>query len=239
MKTSTRTPRQFRVPVCDRMIEAVKSDDGKFLVNLKSVCESFGMDYMAQFTKLRSPDCDWATIVLMRRTADDGTCRELTMIDIESLPMWLVMTEPGEVAPEFRPGLVRFQEEARSVLSAWFPAGSFDWLTSAEGPVVGMRPGTRPRPRRKKSRTGVAPSRLTCDPQEDGIIEFEAAPRPPGQRGDHEYMTLREFCDLHAITNSQGRPLSDEELAEIEPTLDAMSAALNIPVKKVQAKQAP
>jgi hypothetical protein len=52
-------------------------------------------------------------------------------------------------------------------------------------------------------------------------------------------MTLREFCDLHGLTNSQEQPFSNEELAEIEPELDAMSAALGNPVRRIQARQAP
>lgn len=169
----------------------------------------------------------------MRTMPDDGACHELTMIDIESLPLWLVMTHPGEVAPGFRLGLIQFQDEANAVLSAWFPARSLDWLASAEGPGGGMRPGTRPRPRRKKARTRVAPSRLMLDHHEDGIVEFEAALRPLGHCRDLAYTTIREFCDRHGMTNSQGQPLSDEELAEIEPRLEAMSAALGIPVRKL------
>jgi P22_AR N-terminal domain len=239
MKASKESPSQFRVPVCDRMIEAVEIDDGKILVSLESVCESFGMDYAVQLTKLRSPDCDWATILITREVANDGTCRELAVIDIESLPLWLVMTDPVEVAPEFRPGLVRFQDKATSVLSAWFPARSFDGLTSAPGPADMKRPRTTPGLRRKKVRSGLAPLQLMSDHHEDRIVEFEAVPRPLGQRRDPGYMTLREYCDRFGVTNSQGRPLTDEELAEIEPMLEARSAALDIPVKKVQAKQAP
>jgi P22_AR N-terminal domain len=239
MKASKKSPSQFRVPVCDRMIEAVETDDGKMLVSLKSVCESFGMDYAVQLTKLQSPDFDWATILISREVADDGTCRELAVIDVESLPLWLVMIEPVEVAPEFRPGLVRFQDEAKSVLSAWFPARSFDGLTSAPRPADMKRSGTTPGLRRKKARSGVAPLRLVCDYHEDKIVEFEAVPRPLGQRRDLEYMTLREYCDRYGVTDSQGQPLNDKDLAEIETTLKAMSAARGIPVKKVRAKQAP
>lgn len=64
MKASKKLPGQFRIPVCDRTIESVETVDGMILVSLTSVCESFGMDYTAQLTKLRSPDCDWATIVI-------------------------------------------------------------------------------------------------------------------------------------------------------------------------------
>ena len=213
MKASKESPSQFRVPVCDCMIEAVKTDDGKTMVSVKCVCESFGMDFAVQLKKLRSPDCDWATILITREIADDGTCRELAAIDIESLPLWLVMTEPDEVAPEFRPGLVRFQAEAKTVLSAWFPATSLGWLTSAPETEHRRRSVTIPRDKYKRMRSSIAPSQLICDNQEDRIIADESVPRPPAQGGDLEYMTLRDYCDRHGVTDSQGRPLDDEQLA--------------------------
>jgi len=88
-------------------------------------------------------------------------------------------------------------------------------------------------------RSGVDPLRSICDDPEDRVVEFEAVPRTLGQRRDLEYMTIREYCNQYGVTDSQGRPLDDKALAEIETTLVAMSAANNIPVKKVAAKQAP
>ena len=115
MKTAKKTRSEFRVPVCDRVIEVIEFDDGKIMIDAKSLCEAFGMDYTAFLSKCK------------------------------------------------------------------------------------------------------------------------VVPWDRGRVPDIKSMTVREFHDRYGLTNSQGRPMSDEELAEIGP---AWCAALDIPWKKVQAKQA-
>lgn len=61
---------------------------------------------------------------------------------------------------------------------------------------------------------------------------------------DWATMTLREHFDRIGVTNSQGRPFDDKELAEIELMLkaisaEAISAELRLPVRRVRAGQAP
>lgn len=93
--------------------------DGKDVwVSLRRACENIGIDYASQFTKLREKS--WATIVLFPTVGLDGKNRDMTMIHLDSLPMWLATIEASRVAPEVRPRLEKYQLECAKVLRDHF-----------------------------------------------------------------------------------------------------------------------
>lgn len=125
-----------QVPFYDNSIEAVRADDGTIMVSLKRVCESLGVSMQGQHEKLSK--CEWATVKIILTVAEDGKRRRLTMIDLESLPMWLATINVSKVRIAVRPKLLQYQREARAVLAAWF--------ADVKGsPLNADRPNTRTR----------------------------------------------------------------------------------------------
>jgi len=51
---------------------------------------------------LHTPDYDWATVVLITTVAQDGKPHKVVMIDLESVPMWLITIQTSRVAFELR-----------------------------------------------------------------------------------------------------------------------------------------
>lgn len=97
------------------------SDEGKTLVSLRHMCESIGVDFAGQFTKLKNKS--WAVVVLNSTTGSDGKTYQMTMIDRRTMTMWLATIEPSRVKPEARPILEAFQNEAADALDAYFNEG--------------------------------------------------------------------------------------------------------------------
>lgn len=97
------------------------SDEGKPLVSLRHMCESIGVDFAGQFTKLKKKS--WAVVVLNSTTGADGKNYQMTMIDRRTMTMWLATIEPTRVKPEARPMLEAFQNEAADALDAYFHEG--------------------------------------------------------------------------------------------------------------------
>lgn len=109
-----------QIPFHGQTITAM-SDEGKPLVSLRHMCESIGVDFAGQFTKLKNKS--WATVVLNSTVAEDGKTRTMTMIDRRTMTMWLATIEPSRVNPEARPLLAAFQNEAADALDAYFNEG--------------------------------------------------------------------------------------------------------------------
>jgi hypothetical protein len=216
-----------QVPFHDDVIEAVQTEDGKIMVNLKSVCRSLGIDDSPQHRKLRT--CGWATTTIMESVAQDGKQRMVTMIDHESLPMWLTSINPGKVRPEIREKLLRYQREAKAVLSAWFLGESSD------------APGLAAEFAAMKKRMAALERDMTlaCDwrdiwhakaaQMEDTTQTLARIVRPID--GDHgEYMTAREFIDRYRVWNDMGRIINGIEIRAIGRTIAEISRALRVPI---------
>jgi hypothetical protein len=57
---------------------------------------------------------------MMTTVAQGGKEREVVMIDLATLPMWLATIDGSRVAEEARPKLIRFQKECAQVLRDHF-----------------------------------------------------------------------------------------------------------------------
>lgn len=101
-------------------LEAIRFD-GKVYVSLRRCCECLDVDFSSQHKRLsdreRSP---WATMVVMTTVAKDGKEREVAMIDLDTLPMWLATIDASRVDEAVRPKLLRYQQECAKVLRDHF-----------------------------------------------------------------------------------------------------------------------
>lgn len=106
-----------RVKFYGEEIEATRSD-GAVWVSLRRCCESLGVDYASQYTKLKKKR--WCRIVLNAIPDARGRSQDTVMIHVDSLPMWLATIEPSRVLPQLRDWLVKWQVEAAAVLRDHF-----------------------------------------------------------------------------------------------------------------------
>jgi hypothetical protein len=108
------------VPFRGQTLDALRDEDGKVWVSLLRICKLVGVAFTSQRAKLQSPGHEWAVMKMIFTTAADGKDRETLMIDLESLPLWLVTINSSKTRVALRPFLLRLQLEAKAVLAAWF-----------------------------------------------------------------------------------------------------------------------
>lgn len=108
------------VPGTDINLMAQLVGQKPFII-LKPICDGLGIDEDAQRRKLAQ--ADWATTSLITAVAADGRTREMTAVDADCLPMWLVTIQPSRVAEHVRPALVALQREAAHALRDYFYNG--------------------------------------------------------------------------------------------------------------------
>ena len=94
--------------------------DGKEWASITHVCEVLGIDSKSQRRKLH--DKSWACGVMMTLQVS-GQGREVFMVDRRTLTMWLATIDTNRVAPEARPTLEAFQNEAADALDRYFHQG--------------------------------------------------------------------------------------------------------------------
>jgi len=113
----------FLAPIVGDTLQVVWCD-GRAMVSLRPLCEFMGLDYLEEYGKLVSPDCDWASLAVLPETGPDGVRSKLTLMNLELVPFWLTTVEPTAVNPAIRESLERLHYEC-----AAFEA------SSANGPV--------------------------------------------------------------------------------------------------------
>lgn len=96
----------------------VQKDGNEVFVSVKRVCEALGVDYPTQLSKLKEKE--WAVVGLCPTTGTDGKSYQMTMLHLDSLPLWLATIDAGRVAEDARPKLLRYQKECARVLADHF-----------------------------------------------------------------------------------------------------------------------
>ena len=84
--------------------------EGEPWVSAKHVCETLGISWNSQHTKLSGKQ--WATIAMIGTVAEDGKRREMSMVDRRTLTMWLATIDTNRVNEAARPTLEAYQLEA-------------------------------------------------------------------------------------------------------------------------------
>lgn len=100
-------------------------------VSIWSVCAALGVRLQTQLAKLRSSDYEWACEVMITSTGSDGKKYQMAMIDLESLPMWLVTIKPSKVAFKVREKLRAYKKcSPRGSAGNTAPDGLSKWGAS-------------------------------------------------------------------------------------------------------------
>ncbi len=82
---------------------------------MRPIVEGMGLDWAAQFTKLKSERFG-STVVEIATVAQDGKQREMTCMPVRKLAGWLMGISPNKVKPELREKILAYQHECDDVL---------------------------------------------------------------------------------------------------------------------------
>ena len=90
--------------------------DGVKYVAVKPICDSLGLDWASQFTKIKSNEVLETTIVFITTVAEDGKNREMICLPIDMINGWLFTINPNRVSEEIKPLVIYYQKECYKVL---------------------------------------------------------------------------------------------------------------------------
>lgn len=106
--------------------------DGDVLVAVKPIAEKLGLQWEAQYKRLRRTATLAKGMSIMDIPSPGGP-QQMVCLRLKLIPGWLFGVDVKRVRPEVRPMLERYQEEAYEVLWNYFRG-------SADSPVPGGRP---------------------------------------------------------------------------------------------------
>ncbi|MCD9083015.1 hypothetical protein JFT52_07395 [Acinetobacter baumannii] len=96
--------------------------EGQPYVPMRSVVQGMGLDWAAQFTKLKQRFATCVVEIAMQILGDDQS-RAHTCLLLRKLPAWLYSIMPGKVRPELRDTVILYQQECDDVLWEYWTKG--------------------------------------------------------------------------------------------------------------------
>ena len=108
------------IPFHGQTVQSVEVD-GKPHVVFRPLVESIGMDFASQYRRLNGKS--WATIVKTTTVGADGKNRDMTVIDVRTLTMWLATIDENRVSEEARPLVIAYQNEIADVIESYWTQG--------------------------------------------------------------------------------------------------------------------
>lgn len=108
------------IPFHGQSVQSVEID-GKPVVVLKAMTENLGLSYSSQLQKLKGKS--WATVSMINTVGADGKNRDMTVIDVRTLTMWLATIDENRVSEEARPLVVAYQNEVADAIESYWTQG--------------------------------------------------------------------------------------------------------------------
>lgn len=108
------------IPFHGQSVQSVEID-GKPYVVFRPLVESIGLDADSQMKRLRRHS--WATTVKMTGVGADGKNRDMTVIDVRTLTMWLATIDENRVNEEARPLVIAYQNEVADAIESYWTQG--------------------------------------------------------------------------------------------------------------------
>lgn len=108
------------IPFHGQTVQSVEVD-GKPHVVFRPLVESLGLDADSQMKRLRRHS--WATTVKMTGVGADGKNRDMTVIDVRTLTMWLATIDENRVSEEARPLVIAYQNEVADAIESYWANG--------------------------------------------------------------------------------------------------------------------
>lgn len=98
--------------------------NGQHYIAMKPIVESMGLQWHAQFERLKRNSILNSTIRMIRTVAEDGKSREMLMLDIDYLNGWLFGIEANRIKKEdVKQKVNQYQKECYKVLNDYFKKG--------------------------------------------------------------------------------------------------------------------
>ncbi|WAR42918.1 phage antirepressor N-terminal domain-containing protein [Methylomonas rapida] len=113
------TTQALTIPFHDQSLVAALINDMPH-VALKPICDNLGIDWTAQFRRIKRNEFLNSTVAMMAIVAEDGKLREMLMMPIKYLNGWLFGVDASRVKPEIKPRLLDYQRECFKVLATHF-----------------------------------------------------------------------------------------------------------------------
>lgn len=95
--------------------------NGEAYTPMKPIVEGMGLDWAAQFTKVKQRFA--STIAEIAMVAEDGKQRLMTCLPLRKLPGWLYSISVNKVKPALRELVARYQTECDDVLWSYWTRG--------------------------------------------------------------------------------------------------------------------
>ena len=108
------------IPFHGNQVQAVDVDGTPHVV-FRPLVESIGLDPDGQMKRLRRKS--WATTVMTTVVGADGKNRDMTVIDVRTLTMWLATIDENRVSDEARPLVIAYQSEIADVIESYWTQG--------------------------------------------------------------------------------------------------------------------
>ena len=89
-------------------------------VAMRPICENIGLDWAAQYQKIKRHHILSSTIVITTMVAQDGKERETVCLPLGFLNGWLLGVDVNKVKPEIKDTLIKYQLECYDVLYKHF-----------------------------------------------------------------------------------------------------------------------
>jgi len=114
--------------------------NGEPFAPAKPICEAIGLDWSAQFTKLKSADHRWGSEDVLA-VANDGKQRSMICLPVRKLSAWLYSITPAKVAPELRAKIEAYQAECDDALWRYWTEGRASReVAPQQAPALPSRP---------------------------------------------------------------------------------------------------
>lgn len=98
----------------------VFTQNNRHYVAMKPICENIGLQWEAQFKRIKRNDILNLAISMMEMVAKDGKTHQTLCLPLEYLNGWLFGVDARRVKPQIRERLLQYQRECFQVLAAHF-----------------------------------------------------------------------------------------------------------------------
>ncbi|MCH7357268.1 phage antirepressor N-terminal domain-containing protein [Acinetobacter sp. NIPH 1958] len=117
---TTNSLTQITVPFHSAELYLVEHN-GQPYTPMKPIVEGMGLDWAAQFNKLKQKFA--STIAEITMVANDGKERLMMCLPVRKLPAWLYSVNPNKVSAEIRENVIVYQNECDDVLWDYWTKG--------------------------------------------------------------------------------------------------------------------
>lgn len=229
--TLDRYPSIESVPFRDDAILAARGPDDKIQVVIRRICESLGVDFSSQLTKLKGHH--WSGVAMIATPDGKGSLQKHSVIPLDRLPMWLATMDARKVAESARPKLIAYQTEAADVLARHFfgqGASGLDFAIPDKDPLLSQVEALCEVVRRQiehGKRIAAVEHETVSTRAIAESADAKADAALAGASGNTGFVTLLGYCNLHKIQ------LTRAEMASVGLRLRKACDAAGIPARMV------